>query len=73
MNLFSCGDNNNTCLWILILLLLAASTCGRGLDSALSGSCIPILIALLFTMWRNGTLSSIFCGNGGGNGCGCNG
>ena len=71
MNLFSsCG--NNSCLWILILLLLAASSCsGNGLEGVLSGSCIPVLIALIYTMWKNGTLSSLLCGGGNGCGCGC--
>lgn len=48
MNLFSnCG--NNSCLWILILLLLAASCSGHGIDGVLSGSCTPYL-SLLFTV-----------------------
>lgn len=73
MNIFSqCGGNNN-CLWILILLLLAASgsSC-NGLEGVLSGSCIPILVALLYSMWKNGTLANLLCGNGGNSGCGCN-
>ncbi|MDE7329654.1 MAG: chorion class high-cysteine HCB protein 13 [Clostridia bacterium] len=70
MNLFS-GCGNNSCLWILILLLLASSCSGNGLESVLSGSCTPILIALLYSMWKNGTLSSLLCGNNGGCGCGC--
>ena len=71
MNIFSgCGCGSNSCLWILILLLIAASCSGNGLDSVLSGSCTPILIALIYAMWKNGTLSSIFCGNG--PPCGCN-
>ncbi|MBO5328114.1 MAG: chorion class high-cysteine HCB protein 13 [Clostridia bacterium] len=71
MNLFSnCGGNS--CLWILILLLLAASCSGKCLDGILSGACLPVLIALVYTMWKNGTLSNIFCGNGCGCGCGCN-
>ena len=72
MNIFSnCGCGSNSCLWILILLLIAASCSGNGIDSVLSGSCTPVLVALLYTMWKNGTLSSIFCGNGNG-GCSCN-
>ncbi|MBE7088893.1 MAG: chorion class high-cysteine HCB protein 13 [Clostridiales bacterium] len=70
MNLFSqCGGNS--CLWILILLLLAASCSGKCLDGILSGACTPVLIALLYTMWKNGTLSNIFCGNNCNCGCGC--
>ena len=58
MNIFSsCGGNS--CLWILILLLLAASCSGNGIDGVLSGSCTPILIALIYSMWKNGTLSNL--------------
>ena len=67
MNFFSCG--NNSCLWILILLLLAAST-GNGLDESLAGSCTPLLIAVLYTMWKNGSLANLL-GLNNGNGCGC--
>lgn len=71
MNLFSsCG--NNSCLWILILLLLAASCSGNGIEGVLSGSCTPILIALIYSMWKNGTLSNLLCGSGCNCGCGCN-
>ena len=73
MNLFSqCG--NNSCLWILILLLIAASATDNGLEGVLEGSCTPILVALVYTMWKNGTISNLLCGNSGnGCGCGCNG
>jgi len=72
MSLFSNFGGTNSCLWILILLLLAsAGSCG-GLESVLSGSCTPILIALIYSMWKNGTLSSLLCG-GGNSDCGCNG
>ncbi|MDE6001127.1 MAG: chorion class high-cysteine HCB protein 13 [Clostridia bacterium] len=72
MNIFSqCGGNS--CLWILILLLLAASCSCNGLEGVLSGSCTPVLIALIYSMWKNGTLSNLLCGNGScGCGCGCN-
>lgn len=70
MNLFSsCGTN--TCLWILILLLLGSSASGNGIEGVLSGSCTPILVALVYSMWKNGTLSNLLCGNGN-CGCGCN-
>ncbi|MDE6598323.1 MAG: hypothetical protein K2K60_06765 [Clostridia bacterium] len=70
MNIFSqCGGNS--CLWILILLLLAASCSCNGLEGVLSGSCTPVLIALIYSMWKNGTLSNLLCGNGS-CGCGCN-
>lgn len=71
MNLFSgLGCSSNSCLWIILLLLIAAGCSGNGIDSVLSGSCTPILVALLYTMWKNGTLSSIFCGNCGSCNCG---
>ncbi len=70
MNLFTnCGTNN--CLWILILILLAISCGGNSLEHILSGSCTPLLIALIYTMWKNGTLSNLFCGTGCNQGCGC--
>lgn len=66
MNIFSsCG--NNTCLWILILLLLAAGFTGNSLDDILSGSCTPILLALIYSMLKNGTLSHMLCGTCGNN------
>ncbi len=71
MNIFSCCGSNS-CLWILILLLVAASCSGNGLEGVLSGSCTPILIALIYSMWKNGTLSSLLCGGGNSCGCGCN-
>ena len=70
MNLFS-GCGNNSCLWILILLLLAASCSGNGIEGVLSCSFTTILIALLYSMWKNGTLSNLLCGNDGNCGCGC--
>ena len=69
MNIFSQCGGPNSCLWILILLLLALSFSGSNLCEILSGSCTPVLIALIYTMWRNGTLSNLLCGNS--NGCGC--
>lgn len=71
MNLFSnCGSNS--CLWILILLLLASGASNDGLEGVLAGSCTPILIALIYSMWKNGTLSKILYGTQGcGCGCGC--
>lgn len=72
MNIFSCCGNNS-CLYILILLLLAASASNcNGLEGVLSGSCIPLLIALIYSMWKNGTLSSLLCNGGHSCGCGCN-
>lgn len=73
MNIFSQCGGTNSCLWILIvLLLIAASSNCNGLEGVLSGSCTPILIALIYSMWKNGTLSKLLCGSGGSCGCGCN-
>lgn len=69
MNIFSQSGGSNSCLWILILLLLAVGLSGNDLCEVLSGSCTPVLLALLYSMWRNGTLSNLLCGHG--NGCGC--
>ena len=71
MNIFSQCGGPNSCLWILILLLLALAFSGNDLCEVLGGGCTPFLIALTYTMWRNGTLSNLLCGNGHGNGCGC--
>ena len=71
MNIFSQFGGSNSCLWILILLLIALSFSGNSLCEILSGGCTPLLLALAYTMWRNGTLSNLLCGNGNGNGCGC--
>ena len=66
MNVFS-NFGCNTCLWTLILLLLAAGFTGNSLDDILSGSCTPILLALIYSMWKNGTLSRMLCGTCGNN------
>lgn len=70
MNLFSNCGCNGSCLWILILLLVASNCSDNGIEGVLSGSCTPVLVALIYTMWKNGTLRNIFCGND--CGCGCN-
>ena len=70
MNLFSGFGGCNSCLWILILLLIASANSNNGLEGVLEGSCTPLLVAILYTMWKNGTLSNLL-GNGNGNGCGC--
>lgn len=71
MNLFSNCGCSNSCLWILILLLIASGASCDGLEGVLAGSCTPILIALIYSMWKNGTLSNILCGKQS-CGCGCN-
>ncbi len=66
----NCCQNGNNCLWILIIALILGNG-GSILNSrALSGCGLPILTALAYCMYKNGTLGEIFSRNGG---CGCNG
>jgi len=67
MNLFN-GLGGNSCLWILILLFVASTYGGNGIEGVLAGSCTPMLIALIYTMWKNGTLNNLLFGN---KNCGC--
>ena len=62
--------NGNSCLWILIILLILGS--GVLNSRALTGCGWPFLIAALYCMSKNGTLSELASRIGGG-GCGCNG
>ena len=66
----NCCSNGNSCLWILIILLILG-TCGNVFSSsALRGCGWPILAALAYCMYKNGTLQSLVgkvCG-----GCDCN-
>jgi len=69
MNIFG---SNNIYLWLLIILLVTGSGgCGNGV---FSGCSLPITLALVYCLAKNGTLDSIFGGNNssGGCGCGCN-
>lgn len=62
--------NSNSCLWILIIaLILGASNVLN--SKALTGFGWPFLVALAYTLCKNGTLSSIANSLGLG-GCGCN-
>ena len=66
-----CTQGNNTTLWILIALLVLGSKDGCFSDGILSGCGLPIILALLYCLYKNGTLSAILtpsCGCG----CGCN-
>ncbi|MBQ8320527.1 MAG: hypothetical protein IJX81_06570 [Clostridia bacterium] len=72
MNCFSQG---NTTLWILIALLILGSKDGIFCSNTFCGCGLPILIALLYCLYKNGTLSSLLtphccCQNNGCN-CGC--
>ena len=56
MNCFSQG---NCTLWILIALLILGSKDGMFCSNVLSGCGLPIIIALLYCLYKNGTLGSI--------------
>ena len=65
-----CMNGNNSCLWILIILLILG-TCGNVFSSSVFSGCgWPVLAALAYWMCKNGTLGSLFGRSG--NGCGCN-
>lgn len=65
----NCFTNGNSCLWILIILLILG-TCGNVFSSDLFSGCgWPVLAALAYCMCKNGTLGSLFHRGG----CGCNG
>ncbi|MGN1078144.1 MAG: chorion class high-cysteine HCB protein 13 [Candidatus Gallimonas sp.] len=67
----NCFTGNNSCLWILIILLILG-TCGNVFSSSVFTGCgWPVLAALVYCLCKNGTLGAIF--NRGGCGCGCNG
>lgn len=60
MNCFSQG---NTTLWILIALLVLGCKDGIFCSNVLSGCGLPIIVALLYCLYKNGTLSSILTPN----------
>ena len=57
---------NNTCLWLLIILLIL-SFCGNGaLDGILNNCYTPLILAAAYCVIKKGGLCNIF-----GSGCGC--
>lgn len=55
----------NSCLWILIILLILG-TCGNVFSSSLFTGCgWPVLVALAYCFGKNGSLCSLFGRNGG--------
>ena len=54
-----CLTGGNTTLWILIALLVLGSKDGMFCSNVFNGCGLPILIALLFCLYKNGTLASI--------------
>lgn len=68
-----CTQGNNVTLWILIALLVLGSKDGIFCSNIFSGCGLPILLALLFCLYKNGTLSAILTPPCSCNcGCGCN-
>ncbi len=68
----NCCIGGNSCLWILIILLILGTSCNVFSSSVFSGCGWPILAALAYCLCKNGTLSSLFSKCGCGCGCGCN-
>ncbi len=66
-----CGQGNNVTLWILIALLVLGSKDGIFCSNLFNGCGLPIVAALLYCLYKNGTLSAMLtptC-NCGGTGC----
>ena len=69
----NCCFQGNTTLWILIALLILGSKDGIFCEGIFSGCGLPIVVALLYCLYKNGTLSSILTPHCNCNcGCGCN-
>ena len=65
---------NNGSLWILIIALILGSNGSNLLNSRLLNGCgWPFLAALLYCMYKNGTLTTLLGNLGLGGGCDCNG
>ena len=56
---------NSNSLWILIILLILGTSGNVFNSSVFTGCGLPVLLALLYCMYRNGTLRTLF------GGCGC--
>jgi len=71
-----CNQGNNMTLWILIALLVLGSKDGIFCSNVFNGCGLPIIIALLYCLYKNGTLAGILtpscnCGCNCGCHCGC--
>ena len=65
----NCCFTGNYTLWILIALLVLGSKNGIFCSNVFSGCGLPILVALLYCLYKNGTLAGFLtppCD------CGCN-
>ena len=70
----TCCNQGNLTPWILIALLVLGSKDGIFCSNIFSGCGLPIIIALLFCLYKNGTLAAILtpqCGCDCNRGCGC--
>lgn len=65
----NCCFSGNITLWILIALIVLGSKDGMFCSNVFSGCGLPILIALLYCLYKNGTLSAILTPSCQ---CGCN-
>ena len=54
-----CMQNNNCSIWILVALVVLCSKDGFSTCGLLNGCGLPIIIALLYCLYKNGTLSSL--------------
>ena len=65
-----CFDQNNCCLWILIILLILC-VCKSGCLNGFLNSCyaVPAAIALAYCLCKNGGFGGMGCGCN--NNCGC--
>lgn len=64
----NCCSQGNVTLWILIALLVLGTKDGTFCSGIFNGCGLPIVAALLFCLYKNGTLSALLtppCG------CGC--
>ncbi|MBR2623064.1 MAG: hypothetical protein IKD15_02430 [Clostridia bacterium] len=55
----NCCSQGNVTLWILIALLVLGSKDGAFCSGIFNGCGLPIVIALLFCLYKNGTLSAL--------------
>jgi hypothetical protein len=62
-----CTHGNNLTLWILIALLILGSKDGVFCSNVFNGCGLPVIAALLFCLYKNGTLAGILTPP-----CGCN-
>ena len=71
----NCCLSGNVTLWILIALLVLGSKDGMFCSNVFSGCGLPIIVALLYCLYKNGTLAAALtprCNCNCGCGCGCN-